>query len=246
MGFLDYWDVISPKLSSGDLPQRESMRRLNKARVALKHSGIHPAARELDSFASAVRSFFQESVPLIFGVTLDSISLADFVSCGSARTSLEGALACLGKGNLEEGFVACAEAFHGLIEDYEHRKCDQYYKSPFFFGERLTFLDSFHMRLAPGDDLARFVDRVKESIEALQEAVKVLSLGLDYRRYTRFQLLTPHIERTAGGYALLGSGKTRGLNVSKDDLSFCIEFVIESAFRLQEFDFDYRDLLIRC
>lgn len=41
--FLDYWDILSPKITGAGLPQKESMRRLNKARVSLKHSGTFPS-----------------------------------------------------------------------------------------------------------------------------------------------------------------------------------------------------------
>ena len=48
-------------------------------------------------------------------------------------------------------------------------------------------------------DLGEFVDNVREAIEALQKAVKILSLGLDYKKYTRFGLLTPTVMRTVNG-----------------------------------------------
>ncbi|HBX87013.1 MAG TPA: hypothetical protein DEG09_00170 [Marinilabiliaceae bacterium] len=41
-GFMDYWELLEPKLTEGGLTQKESMRRLNKARVALKHHGTLP------------------------------------------------------------------------------------------------------------------------------------------------------------------------------------------------------------
>jgi hypothetical protein len=41
INFIEYWDLISLKLSQ-PLPQKESMNRLNKARVALKHHGNLP------------------------------------------------------------------------------------------------------------------------------------------------------------------------------------------------------------
>lgn len=41
--FMEYWDLISQKLSNQELTQKESMRRLNRARVALKHHGTLPS-----------------------------------------------------------------------------------------------------------------------------------------------------------------------------------------------------------
>lgn len=70
--------------------------------------------------------------------------------------------------------------------------------------------------------------------------MKLLSLGLDYRRYARFRLLTPRVEHFMGGKRrlLYVSRKEAERVASRDELVFCIDFVLESALRLQEFDFD--------
>ena len=40
--FLEYWPAINEKLGT-DLPMQPAMKRLNQARVGLKHSGIRPS-----------------------------------------------------------------------------------------------------------------------------------------------------------------------------------------------------------
>ncbi|MGH7409402.1 MAG: hypothetical protein ACREKF_15530 [Candidatus Methylomirabilales bacterium] len=245
LSFMEYWDLISPKLSPDGLPQRESLRRMNKARVALKHYGMMPSRLDLDNFAVSVSRFFEQSTPLVFGVALDSISLLDFIASQSVRAALQRANAGLDAGDLQTGFAGCAEAFDELIRDYEDRKRGRFGRSPFFFGESMTFLSASHIGLDQDESdrrLGEFVDKVKQSVEALQEAMKVLSLGLDFRRYARFQLLTPMVVRMGNGNRrVYGWPTDRGAEVSRRDLSFCIDFVIESALRLQEFDFDWQD-----
>src|SRR5687767_13615592 len=44
--FLDYWDLLS-KRSSEPISHKESMRRLNKARVSLKHHGTMPSGEDV-------------------------------------------------------------------------------------------------------------------------------------------------------------------------------------------------------
>ena len=137
---------------------------------------------------------------------------------------------------IEDSLDKVALAFAQLIDDYESRKRDEFGRSPFFFGESMSFLNSFFIGLE--GDLGRFVDRVKESVEALQESVKILSLGLDYCRYAKFRLLTPIVLRMLGGsYHIQRIQRNSKGAPTKEDVQFCIDFIIESAIALQEFDF---------
>ncbi|MCX5996822.1 MAG: hypothetical protein NTV42_04220, partial [Chloroflexi bacterium] len=69
---------------------------------------------------------------------------------------------------------------------------------------------------------------------------KILSLGIDYRRYTRFKLLTPQID-----YFINGSHRAYRFSkekpTGKEDAQFCIDFVVESAIKLQEFDYSLEE-----
>ena len=64
--FMAYWDLLSKEISDETLPQKEAMRRLNKARVSLKHSGTRPSEIDIESFLFSSTSFFFFSVPLFF------------------------------------------------------------------------------------------------------------------------------------------------------------------------------------
>jgi hypothetical protein len=240
--FLEYWDLLNVKLASPGLPQREAMRRLNKARVALKHHGTHPSRMDVDDFAATVNRFFETSTPIVFGVSLDSVSLLDFVTCEAARLQLAEAVKALEAGEAQKCAEQCAYAFDDLIRDYENRKRSRHGRSPFFFGEDMTFSSSFHMRLdGHGQDreLARFVDNVKNSIEAMQKTIKILAFGLDYKRFTRFQMLLPEVVHFIGGNRdILYHSLNPYVVPERKDLQFCIDFIIETALKLQEFDFE--------
>jgi len=87
--------------------------------------------------------------------------------------------------------------------------------------------------------LADFVDNVQKSVESIKDTVKILCLGIDYKRYTKFRLLTPNVFHFRNNEyhiqkRLLDSKKPLIL----EDVEFCINFVIESAINLQEFDFN--------
>ena len=87
---------------------------------------------------------------------------------------------------------------------------------------------------------------VRESIAALQRAVRYLSLGLDYRKLHRFSQYTPDFAVLSNGDINFFDEKTRRREdekkwdtsvLTQEALDFCIEFVIESAFHLQEVDY---------
>jgi hypothetical protein len=235
--FMDYWGILDKKLDDGELAQKESMRRLNKARVALKHHGTLPSDLDIEAFRGSVTAFFLDNTPLVFGIQLDEVSLVEFVSPASARRLLEEANQLLDEGNTLDAMDKVAMSFADMIDDYEDRKRDRFGGSPFFFGKSLTFQSSFFMGTDKIDrKLSEFVDRVKESLEAQQDAIKMLALGIDYRKYSRFKRLTPILIKSMGGTVVQRRQGTE-VGFAPDDVRFCIDFVIESALALSEFDY---------
>lgn len=239
--FMEYWEILASKLPEGVPTQKESIRRLNRARVALKHHGTSPSKLDIEAFRASATNFFEENTSPIFDIKFSEISLIELVQCEEIKNNLEESERLLKENKIEESLDKVAISFTQLIDDYENRKRGRFGRSPFFFGESLTFLSSFHMGIDRSQErkLADFVDRIKESVEALQVAVKILSLGVDYRRYVKFRLLTPHIDRALAGNYLISRGNWGEKGVpSVEDVQFCIDFVIESAVILQEFDFN--------
>lgn len=237
--FMQYWDILSKKSPKGELTQKESIRRLNKARISLKHNGTLPSKLDIEAFRSSATNFFEENTPIVFGIRFSDVNLSELIRNDDARNSIIKAQEMLAEGKLEDVLDNAALAFNRLIDEYERRKRGQFGHSPFFFGEDMTFMSSFMLGRSVVGELGRFVDVVKESIESLQIAVKILSLGIDYRRYTRFRLLTPSISQTMDEKYHIHRTQTSSQRIlTSNDVQFCIDFVIESAITLQEFDFD--------
>ena len=231
--FMGYWEILAPKLSIGLPTQKESMRRLNRTRVALKHHGTLPSKLDIEAFRASTTNFFEENTLPIFNIKFSEISLIELVQCEKTKNSLKESKQPLKQNKIEESLGKVAIAFTQLIDDYESRKKGQFERSPFFFGESLTFLhDSF-------ED----VNKVIKSIEALQDAVKILSLGIDYRRYASFRLLTPNVSRRSldGIYTIFGIPHGSKAIPTVEDVQFCIDFVIESSITLAEFDFSVEE-----
>ena len=94
--FMDYFKSINDKLSPGQLAQQESIMRLNKSRVSLKHAGTFPSRLDLEDFETATGAFFAENTPLIFGIPLESVSLAALIVNEQSRDAMRAAESAMG------------------------------------------------------------------------------------------------------------------------------------------------------
>lgn len=244
--FNEYWDLIAGGLNGTRLTQEASIKRLNKARVALKHQGTLPSKLDVEAFRVNATNFFEENTPIVFGIQLYDVSLIELVQYEKARDYLKEAERVLKENEREDALDNVACAFEQLIRDYESTKIGEFGRSPFFFGRDMTFLSSFflgfHRPMAGSgfdrDGMGEFVDKVKESLLSLQGAVKILSLGIDYRRYIKFKLLTPYVSFDEHGEWAINREMRGSKGIpTEEDVQFCIDFVIESAISLQELDF---------
>lgn len=233
--FLDYWDNIP------NLTLKESMRNLNNRRVNLKHKGLLPAKSEIEISRINAIDFFEQNTINQFGINFSDISLIDLVAYTEVKKYLKIAEERLANNNNDECISNTACAFVELLSTYEQNKSYFLGHSPFFFGRDLSFLSS--ISIEPSDrNLSEFIDNVKESIEEIRKAVKITSLGIDYKKYAKFKILTPSVLKTSRETMHVQFWRNKKIN--KVDCQFCIDFVIYAAMTLQEFDFDIGSLEI--
>ncbi|WP_282113408.1 hypothetical protein [Maribacter stanieri] len=241
LNFLDYWTKVP------SLTLKESMRNLNSRRVNIKHKGLLPSKSDIEISRVNATDFFEQNTLPEFGIDFKEISLLDLIQYEEVKKNLEIASESLENNNIEKCIEHSALAFDDLIHNYEKSKESYFGNSPFYFGKDLTFLSSFHIGIGnefegrTGRKLDDFIDRVKESLEGIQSAVKILSFGIDYKKFSKFKLLTPNVVRFIGGNRsaeIYGEKKW-----TKENCQFCIDFVIESSLKLQEFDFDINEIM---
>lgn len=70
--FLDYWALLKAK--NVDLPAYQAMKRLNTARVSLKHAGILPAHTDVEGFRATVSAFLQEAAAAALEIAFETVS----------------------------------------------------------------------------------------------------------------------------------------------------------------------------
>jgi len=240
--FLEYWALLNEKLEFNPLAQEAAMRRLNSTRVALKHHGTLSSEIDIEAHRASTTSFFALNTPIIFELEFDEISLVEFVNPERSRHKLQEAIALKEGGHTLDSIDHIALAFEWMIRDYSERKSNFWYNSPFSFGKDMSLGGSFSSTFGFDDRddrrLAEFVENAQEAISSLQSAVRILSLGLDYRKYSRFKQLTPSIAFALGGnHFIHRAHNIKNDDYSVEDIQFCLDFVIESSIKLSEFDY---------
>jgi hypothetical protein len=222
--FIDYWEPLKAKHMPDGLTQKESMKRLNKVRVGLKHSGILPSVAEIELLHASVTNFFEENTPIVFGIQFGEVSMINLVSSEEARRLLRSAEKKVDSGAIEEAFPELALAFYSIVNEHEQSQSNRFGESPYSFGGRFHRLGDFRML---GINLSEIV----KAIDQLCDALRIVALGLDYKKYVKFSRLTPALIEIAGGNPR-PQERERESPRTLDDYRFCFDFVIESALVL--------------
>jgi hypothetical protein len=233
--FMKYWDALEESLGR-PLLYRAQAERFNKARVAWKHFGAEPAAAEIGAARTTVEGLLADECHALFGVDLADVSLTAFIRPQDARDLAESAEQAWAAGEEVDAFADLVDAFDVLLKDYESRKMVAYNRSVFGPNRNFTFLSGFFQGMSFGK--ARdFVDGVIEMLTAHDRNIKIIGFGLDFRRYGKFDALTPHLQRNVGG-GRITSERERSAARTQEDFEFCRDFVVSSAIHLAEFDYD--------
>jgi len=256
--FLAYWDDIS-KHSSLELTRKASMKRMKDARVSLKHHGNRPQKDDLESYRSEVRAFFEENTPKVFDVDYSDVSLVYLIEFDDAREIAEEIENHIEEGEFSDAIRKAPLAYDELFDEFDDRVRDQLGYSPFpsprsrLSASTLVEADSEiaevthskqNLREADDleDELALTVAKVEEDVETLTtelnrvyDRLKMMTLGVDFRRYQRFDTITPRI--SSGGHPLNPYWEEK--QFSTEEARFARDFVVEVALTLQELPLDF-------
>lgn len=232
--FLDYWSQIPT------LTLKESMRNLNARRVNIKHKGLLPSKSDIEISRVNTSDFFEQNVIVQLGIEFKDISLLTLISNEKVRVFLEEAQKALEVSQNKSCIEKASFAFEELLYTYENNKINYFRHSPFSFGEDLSFNSSFFMHIEDRK-MAQFVDKVKGSLEGIQKAIKIISFGIDYKRFVKFNMLTPKVIRRFDNDLYLDETWVKK-KWTKENCQYCIDFVLDCSLKLQEFDFDIEEI----
>jgi hypothetical protein len=240
--FGEYFSEITKANPALKLSRQQQMKQLNTARVGLKHDGVRPIGRDVEEFRVQVSRFLIENTILVFRVSLEDVSVIDLIRFPMTRDALRGAESAMARGEFFRAMIGIVSGFDSLIGEYEREAKAVHGRSPFAFANNFQF-DRSVFRRAPFHhdpfgprDQGDFEDKIIESIEGMGSALRMLSLGLDYRRYAQFRMLSPprHLLKID---PKIRTSPAEKLPTSEADCRFCLDFVVDSALQLQEIVF---------
>ena len=94
------------------------MRRLNKARVALKHNVTLPSQLDIEAFRASTIAFFTDNTSIVCEKALEDISLIELVIPESSRSRLKAAQDRMVRGETLTALDEVSIAFLEMITDY--------------------------------------------------------------------------------------------------------------------------------
>jgi hypothetical protein len=245
INFMEYWDLIYGK-SKKLVTQKSSISKLNDARIQLKHKGNLVHEVDIEKFRVNAMNFFTENSKLIFNLDFLELSLIDLVNNSLAKRRLKRSYELLNENKLKDSLLASTEAFYTILDEYENKKVGPFGDSPFDFSSSMNHMSSFRLRIKNSKvpeikEISKFVDTTKKTIESMGNALKIISLGIDYKKYAKFRILTPERVKIESGPSKYYFNQSQMINgIKKEDVEFCIDFVIETALIIQEFDFEVK------
>jgi len=236
--FLSFWKEI-PKLT-----MEGSMRKLNDLRVGIKHKGMIPAHQEVLDIKLSTVDFLQDHYKIFFNIDFVEISLFNLIKFEATRNHLIKGNENLLKNDLEGCVIEVSNGFYKLLDHYKETKTNDDEKSEFDFISTIHLDNPFYsenMDRKVYDSLKDAILKINQNFSNVGKALEVLSLGIDYRKFAKFRMLTPsHVFKDDdGNYYFLDTAKKA---VDKEYCQFLIDFVTDSCLRLQDFDFSYDPL----
>jgi hypothetical protein len=83
------------------------------------------------------------------------------------------------------------------------------------------------------------MEALVEGQERTRSALTSIALGIDYRKFVEFDMLTPSVHRMASGRTEVWADSTKPM--TQLEFGRCFDFIIETALKLQEFDFAFAE-----
>jgi hypothetical protein len=225
---MEYFDLIP------ELTLKPSVKKINDRRNTLKHNGEIPSDVSIEESKITSKLFFEENTEKIFGLNFHEISLLNLIESQTVKKLLQEAESCLCIGQFSKCADEAAKAFNELTyiddNDYHGERYGYHIKNRF----RVPSL----YRVRNFDkNLERLFEVYNDNFQSINETLLIISLGVDYRRYVKFEVFTPKIHRAYGPEKYIVYNNRRSDKLNYERCRFLIDFVLDCALKIQAFDY---------
>src|SRR5690606_12075133 len=155
--------------------------------------------------------FFEENTPTFFGFKFSDVSLYELIKYEKTKIHLKNADSHLKKHDFKNCIYESVQAFNELLLEYKNSKNSEYtFSNPFELIEKISFNNSGRgENKTPIDGkLKDTFKKINENFTKIGDTLQVVSLGIDYKKYVKFSLLSPRFYKTTfGDYNFYGNDK---------------------------------------
>jgi|GEM_PF-2733072 len=234
--FMTCFDKINKIIEDSDKTPsslRGSLEKLKNRRVNLKHKGSFPSENDIQEAKSLTENLFNELCDKIYSLNYEEINLIYLLNDSKTKDYL----LQINKTDDDKDIIKnLSLAFEFLLKNYENTKKTIYMKSPYQFLKRKPKTSS-DLKLNSKDPMKKFVDELNDNLFSLEKNLKILAFGINFNQYAKFRSIVPDV------IWFLGSREPEVMfrgdeTINVNELNFCLNFIIESALRLQQFDFE--------
>lgn len=238
--FMDYWEKYP------ELTLKESMRNLKDRRVNIKHKGQFPSKTDVEISRITINDFFAQNCIIQFGIDFSNISVANLILYNDVREYVNRAETAYKNGHLHDSLVNSKIAFVELLDIYDSNKIDDIKSSSLLsIGDKIN-KDYEKFANHHNKTEMSWYRQVTETINKIRDTLKITSLGIDYRKYTYFDEVTPSVglcwKDDKWEYEAWPKMYNKESLDRKESCRFCIDFVIDCALKLQDFDYDINNI----
>lgn len=227
---MEYFDLIP------ELTLKPYIKRINDRRNALKHNGEIPSSISIEESKVTTRLFLEENTESIFKLNFDDISLISLVQNSEVLNFLKQAEIYLKEENFSKTAEEAAKAFFVLTYidpsgDYWEDDLKYYLK------KRIRIPNIPNEARSLGRDFENTFKIYNDNLETLSGSLLIISLGIDYRKFAKFELFTPRIGKKyiePVEYFAYYNSMEKKLNA--ENCKFLISFVLDCALKVQTFN----------
>ena len=201
---------------------------LNNSRVGFKHYGNLVVSSDAQTFAANVENFFVEVCDKDLNLDFKSLSLASAISHKRTENWIKEAEKLHNTGDYLGSVECSAKAFVSYCSSkgIDWLRGDVNIQPFRYFG-------GISREPLREQDLHAFVEWTSENMQKLASFSWLLSMNLDLVAYKHFGNMTPIVNMTMNKEFHTAWMFNR-TNLTKKDSRFCIDFVIDTALRIDE------------
>ena len=202
---------------------------LNNRRVSLKHHGQMPSSLDVELSRENVEVFFKHNVPIFFGCKLEEVSLEVLISSSAVRDYLKKYHEYVSCSKYGDAQAQCQIAFKVFMKEY-HKKYDRGFDLKAGPASILDSLSNPHLE----ENTDKYLETLREAVYGLNEAISIMSLGINYFKYNEFVAMGPSVRHWRSQLEPQYDYYIGFPNLyNKSTAKTCYDFVVETILQLQ-------------